>query len=49
MLIKKHGQQQLVAYLIWIRPILVWHHLSHPMTHKRYLEEDTKPLTRSKR
>lgn len=34
--------KHLVLYLIWIRTVLVWHHLSHPMTNKCYLEKDTK-------
>lgn len=34
--------KQLVLYLIWIRTVLVWHHLSHPMANKCYLEKDTK-------
>lgn len=33
--------EQLALYLIWIRTVLVWHHLSHPMTNKCYLEKDT--------
>lgn len=34
--------KHLVLYLIWIRTVLVWHHLSHPMANKCYLEKDTK-------
>lgn len=33
--------KHLELYLIWIRTVLVWHHLSHPMTNKCYLEKDT--------
>lgn len=45
MLAKKHRWQQLASYLIWIRTILVRHHLCHSMTYKCYLKRSTESLT----